>query len=110
MERSVCRGACSWSDIKRQLDPAGSYIVIETAAVSSSAEVFRTITAIVAKDAATIRKQEICREASSGNLLLLIQIDPEQTEAVKNSLLSPNLPSSVTVYFYDPAPMGDGHG
>lgn len=99
--------ACSWADIKERLDPAWSYVVIETTADTPSADIFHTVSALLAEHAAAIRKQEICRETSSGKLLMLVQILPEQAEALKRKLLNPMLPPSVAVYFYAHTPVGD---
>ena len=107
MNRSIHRETCSWADIKGRLDPAWSYVVIETTAATPSADVFRTVTALLAEHAAGIKAQEIFRETSSRKLLMLVQIDPEQTHAVKRKLLEPKLPPSVTVFFYDFCPPGD---
>ncbi len=102
--------ACSWTEIKRRLDPAWSYLVVETTAATSGADVFDSVAALLAEHADGIRSQEICREAASGKLLLLVQIDPRQTEAVKNTLLDPRLPPSITVYFYNHSPRGSERG
>jgi len=107
MNRSIQREACSWADIKGRLDPAWSYVVIETTAVTPNADVFRTVTALLAEHAAGIKAQEICRETSSGKLLMMVQIAPELTDVVKLKLLDPRLPPSVTVFFYDASPMGE---
>lgn len=104
MEQSIHREACTWADIKDRLDPAWSYVVIETTAATPSTDVFRTVTALLAEHAADIKTQEICRETSSGKLLMLVQINPEQTDAVKRKLLEPKLPPSATVFFYDCCP------
>lgn len=100
------RKACSWSDIKEHLDPAWNYVIIETTAASSAAGVFDTVAALLADHADGIRAQEICRETASGNLLMLVQIDPRKTEIIKCKLLDPRLPPSATVFFYDHAPLG----
>jgi len=107
MEQTLHRETCSWAEIKGRLDPAWSYVVIETTAASPSADVFRTVTALLAEHVADVRALEICRETSSGKLLMLVQIDPDQTDAVKRKLLDPKLPPSATVYFYDCCPPGD---
>jgi hypothetical protein len=107
MEQSLHGDACSWAEIKGRLDPAWSYVVIETSATTPGADVFHTITALLAEHSAGIRSQEICRETVSGKLLMLVQIDPEQTEAVKHKLLDPRLPPSVTVFFYNHFPRGN---
>lgn len=107
MNRTISRNACSWAEIKSRLDPDWIYVVIETAAVTPDADVFQAIAALLAEHAAGIRSQEICREAASGKLLLLVQIEPEQAEAVKSMLLDPRLPPSVTVYFYNHSPRGN---
>jgi hypothetical protein len=106
MNRTRHRNACSWSDIKGRLDPAWSYVVIETTAASPGDDVFDTVAALLAAHADGIRSQEICRETDSGNLLMLVQVHPEQTETIKRKLLDPRLPPSVTVFFYDHAPAG----
>ena len=98
--------ACSWSEIKDRLDPAWSYVVIETDAATPNAGVFQTIAALLAEHAAGIRSQEICRETVSGKLLMLVQVEPAQTEAVKYILVDPRLPPSVTVFFYNHSPRG----
>ena len=107
MKQPLPGEACSWAEIKGRLDPDWSYVVIETAAAAPGADVFQAIAALLAEHAAGIRSQEICREAASGKLLLLVQIDPEQAEAVKSMLLDPRLPPSVTVYFYNHSPRGN---
>lgn len=107
MINAVPRNACSWTQIKERLDPAWSYVVIETTAATPCAHVFRAVTALLAGYAADIRQQEICRETSSGHLLILVQIAPAQTEALKRKLLDHTLPPSVTVYFYDHTPGGN---
>lgn len=107
MNDTIHRAACSWADIKRRLDPAWSYVVIETTAVTASADVFHAVTALLAEHANGIKAREICRETSSGKLLMLVQIEPGQTEAVKEKLFDPRLPSSLTVYFYDCTPVRD---
>lgn len=107
MEQTIHRETCSWAEIKDRLDPAWSYVVIETAAASPSANVFRNVTALLAEHVAAVRAPEICRETSSGKLLMLVQIDPDQTDAVKRKLLDSKLPPSATVYFYDCCPPGD---
>jgi len=84
--------------------------VVETTAATSNADVFDSIAALLAEHGEGIRSQEICREAASGKLLLLVQIDPRQTEAVKNTLLDPRLPPSVTVYFYNHSLLGSEKG
>ena len=98
---------CTWAEIKGSLDPAWSYVVIETAAVTPKADVFRTIAALLEGHSVGIRSQEICRESASGKLLLLVQLDPDKAEAVKDVLLDPRLPSSVTVYFYNHSLRGE---
>ena len=106
MEPNLPRSACTWADIKGRLDPAWSYVVIETAAASTDADVFEAVAALLAEHAAGIRAQEICRETRTGKLLMLVQVDPERTEAVKRSLLDPRLPPSMTVFCYEHAPKG----
>lgn len=101
------REVCSWTDIKNRLDPAWSYVVIETTAASPSASVFRTVRELLAKHAVGIEAQEICRETSSGKLLMLVQIAPELTNAVKETFLDPRLPPEVTIIFYDHPPTGN---
>jgi hypothetical protein len=93
--------ACSWIEIKRRLDPAWSYVVIETTAATSGADIFDSIVTLLSEHADGIRSQEICRERESGKLLLLVQLNPNKAEAVKEVLLDPRLPPSVTVYFYN---------
>lgn len=107
MNRSIHREACSWAEIKGRLDPAWSYVVIETSAATPSADIFSTVTALLAEHAAGIKTQEIFRETSSGKLLMLIQIAPELTDVVKLKLLDPRLPPSVTVFFYDRCSPGE---
>jgi hypothetical protein len=109
MKQFLSGEACSWTDIKRRLDPVWSYLVIETTA-ASGAEVFDSVVALLSEHADGIQSQEICRETASGKMLLLLQIDPRQTEAVKNTLLDPRLPPSVTVYFYNHAPLRSEQG
>lgn len=99
--------ACSWSQIKQRLDPAWNYVLVETAAASSDAAVFDTVLALLSEHFERRHFREICRESSSGKVLLLVQIDPRQTEAVKRTLLAPRMPPSVTVYFYHHFPEGD---
>jgi hypothetical protein len=106
MEQAIQREPCTWADIKGRLDPAWSYVVIETSAATPSADIFSTVTALLAEHAAGIKTQEICRETSSGKLLMLVQIDPAQTDAVKRKLLDPKLPPTATVFFYDCCPPG----
>jgi len=110
MKRFLPGEACSWTEIKRRLDPAWSYLVIETTAATAGADVFDSVAPLLAAHADGIRSQAVCREAASGKLLLLVQIDPRQTEAVKNTLLDPRLPPSVTVYFYNHSPLGSEQG
>lgn len=80
--------------------------MIETTAASPSADVFHTVTALLADHAVDIKTQEICQETSSGKLLMLVQIYPEQTDAVKRKLIDMKLPPSATVIFYDCCPPG----
>jgi len=101
MNRTNHRKVCSWSDIKARLDAAWNYVIIETAAASFEAEVLDTVTALLAEHADGIRARQICRETTSGNLLMLIQVEPDHAEAVQRSLLDPRLPPSVTVFFYN---------
>ena len=56
---------------------------------------------LLAEHADGIRAREICRETTTGKLLMLVQIEPDQAEAVKRSLLDPRLPPSITVFFYN---------
>jgi hypothetical protein len=107
MKQTLPGEACSWAEIKGRLDPAWSYVVIETTAVTPNADVFRTIAALLAEHSVGIRSQEICRETGSGKLLMLVQLDPEKTEPVKDALLDPRLPPSVTVYIYNHSPGRD---
>jgi hypothetical protein len=107
MQHSLSGAPCSWAEIKGRLDPAWSYVVIETAAMTPAADVFRTIATVLEGHAVGIRSQEICRESASGKLLLLVQLDPNKAEAVKDVLLDPRLPPSVTVYFYNHSLRGE---
>ena len=110
MKPSLPGEACSWAEIKERLDPAWSYAVIETAAMTTGAGVFRAIADLLARHSIEIRSQEICRETESGKLLLLMQLDPDKAAAVKDVLLDPRLPPSVTVYFYNHSPVGSEQG
>ena len=42
MNDTIHREACSWAELKSRLDPAWSYVVIETTSVTSSVDVFHT--------------------------------------------------------------------
>ena len=106
MKQPLPREACSWAEIKGRLDPDWSYVVIETAAATPGADVFQAIATLLAEHSDGIRSQEICREAGSGKLLLLVKIEPEQAEAVQHKLLEARLPLSLTVYFYNHSPRG----
>ena len=109
--KQITHGAsCTWAEIKKQLDPAWSYAVIETAATTPQAAVFGKVASLLAEHGASIRKQEICRETITDKLLMLVEIDPERTEAVKRSLLGPSMPPSVTVLFYNQPPRGETQG
>ena len=96
--------ACSWGEIKGRLDPAWSYVVVETSATTGQAEVFKAVWALLGAHPDVIRAREICRETSSGNHLMLVQVDPVGADAVQHSLLGPRLPPSVTVFFYNHFP------
>jgi hypothetical protein len=39
-----------------------------------------------------------------------MQLDPDKAAAVKDVLLDPRLPPSVTVYFYNHSPVGSEQG
>jgi hypothetical protein len=80
--------------------------MIETTEVTSRTDVFPAVTALLAEHAVDIKAQAICREASSGKLMMLVPIYPEQTDAVKRKLLDLKLPPSATVIFYDCCPPG----
>jgi hypothetical protein len=110
MKQSLSGEACSWAEIKERLDPAWSYAVIETEATTPGAGVFRSIANLLSRYSVAVRSQEICREAKSGKLLLLMQLDPDKAAAVKDVLLDPRLPPSVTVYFYNHSPVGSEQG
>ena len=110
MKQSLSGETCSWAEIKERLDPAWSYAVIETAATTADADVFRTIADLLAKHSIVIRSQAVCRETESGKFLLLMQLDPDRALAVKDVLLDPRLPPSVTVYFYNHSPWGSEQG
>lgn len=100
MTRGLPKDACSWADIRGGLDPAWSYVVVEVGGAFDVA-VFDVATALLAEHADGIRARQICRETTSGNLLMLIQVEPDHAEAVQRSLLDPRLPPSVTVFFYN---------
>ena len=106
MTQDLSTGACSWAEIKGGLDPAWSYVVVEASSVAAHGAVFEAIGALLANHADGIRSREICRDTASGNYLMLVQVDPARTEAVRRSLLGPRLPPSVTVFIYNHSPVG----
>lgn len=92
---------CSRAEIKAGLDPAWSYVVIETPAVSGDAGGFDALSAILMEHADAIRAREVSRETRCGNRLMLFEVNPDRSEAVQRSLLGPRLPPSVTLFFYN---------
>jgi hypothetical protein len=82
-------------------------MIVEAGAASGDAAVFDAVAAVLAEHLDGIRAREICRETTTGNLLMLVQVEPDQAEAVKRSLLGPRLPPSITVFFYNHSLEGD---
>jgi hypothetical protein len=98
--------SCNFEKIKRQLDPAYSYMIFEKAGESGEKAEFQRIFDILMRLDLSIRESKCFRDEAKGILLLMVRFDPGQTNRIVQEFLNIGLPEGITFYAYR-SPLAD---
>ena len=98
--------SCNFEEIKRQLDPAYSYMIFEKASESGEKAEFQQIFDILLRLDLSLHEWKCFRDEARGILLLMVRFDPGQTSQIVQDFLNIGLPDGITFYAYG-SPMAD---
>ncbi|MBW2604153.1 MAG: hypothetical protein JRE28_07540 [Deltaproteobacteria bacterium] len=86
--------------IKQALDPSCSYVIFEKASESADQEKFREIFDTFSVLNLEASEWKIYHDNSTGLALLVIKVDPENTDKILQDVLTIGLPNDMTCYSY----------
>ena len=90
----------SFAEIKGSLDPACSYLVFEKAIGYGEGGEFQEITEVLSQLKERVLEREFHRDETTGLLLLVVKLDPEQEDKTMEELLEIGLPEDISFYYY----------
>jgi len=90
----------NFAEIKRSLDLSCSYLVFETAMGSGKEGGFQEITEALSRLKERVLEREVHRDETTGLLLLVVKVEPEQEDKTMQELLEIGLPKDITFYYY----------
>ena len=90
----------TFEKIRKGLDSAFGYIIFENKSEFGNFDDFRDVTAIISHCKEGIIKQTFYRDKITKRLLLLIKLESDQADTVRQMILDIKLPKDITVYFY----------
>lgn len=90
----------TFAEIKRNLDPAFSYMVFEKKEGSGESgdfyEVIQTLSTFKNRDLG----RQICRDVSRGKMFLVIKMEPEEAEVVMQEIIETGFSRQINCYLY----------
>jgi len=100
----------SFSDLRRNLDPHCSYIVLECAEGSGAENKLKAAFAALPVQDGEVAEKQLCREIDHQRLFLVVQLIRERTEISRERILPATLSTDVTLFFYRRSEDGGAHG
>jgi hypothetical protein len=89
---------CNFEEIKRQLDPAYSYMIFEKFSESGDQAEFQQIFDNLRQLDLTIHEWGCFRDEAEKILRLMVRFDPGQTSQIMQDVLNLGLPDGITFY------------
>lgn len=94
----------SFEEIKKSLDLACSYMIFEKDAGSMERGEFQEIMVVLSRLKKWTLEQEIHCDEARGRLLLVVKLEPNQTDKIIQEFLNIRLPKDITFYVYGSHP------
>jgi len=99
----------SFSEIRQNLNPCCSYIILEGEAGANAAEEIQAAFGRLPMEAEDILEMQLYREAQSQRLLLVARLASGRGEFVKERILSRQIAPNLTLHYYGRSPDRAGH-
>ncbi|MBW1982432.1 MAG: hypothetical protein JRJ12_14545 [Deltaproteobacteria bacterium] len=90
----------SFWQIKEDLDPCRSYVVLEKKVGSGKIADFTEVVQALEETAGTVLETKLHRDAVNSKTFLVVEINSEAAPQVKRTLLHCKLPPDIVLYFY----------
>lgn len=100
----------SFSDVRRNLDPDCSYIVLECAAGPEAESRMREAFAALPVQPGDVAETQLCRDDACRRLFLVVRLVRERAPIDRERILSAPLATDVTLLFYRRSTDGGEHG
>lgn len=90
----------SFAEIKQQLDPAYSYLILEKTVENNMDAEFEAILTFLSPFKEAIETHEIFRDKSRGRMMLIVRLVQEQKDHIIREILKKKLPQGIVFYIY----------
>jgi len=90
----------SFAKVKRDLDPAFSYMIFEKDAQSYGDTQFKKIDPLVSRLKEGLVKQEVHYDQAAGRVLIVAKLDLKDTDKIINEFLNVILQKNINFYVY----------
>ena len=100
MEQSKKPISPAFEEIKRNLNPAFSYMVFERSTGSDESWDFSKIFEILSRLKRKALENKIYQDQSTGSHLLMVKMEPKETEGIMQEIFKIGLPKDFTYYVY----------
>lgn len=100
----------SFSELRRNLDPRCSYIVLECAEASGAENKLNAAFAALPVPDGDIAEKRLCRDNDRQRLFLVVRLIRERAEINRERILSATLSTDFTLSFYRKSEDGGAHG
>jgi hypothetical protein len=90
----------SFAEIKRQLDPAYSYVIFEKPSESGKKGEFQQVFQAILQLERSIHDWQYFQDEARGTSLLVVRFDPGRTDQIVHEVLNVGLPEGITFYAY----------
>ena len=92
--------SADFSEVKRNLDPAFSYVVFVREAGSWRDKGFVEIMEVFSRLKEKVISSEIYMDQSASEFMLIVTIEPEESEMIMQEILEAGLPEDIVFYLY----------
>jgi len=90
----------SFTEVKRNLNPAFSYMVFERSTGSDESWDFSYVFRILSRLKRKAVENKIYQDQTTGSRLLIVKMEPKETEGIMQEIFEIGLPKDFTYYVY----------
>ncbi len=90
----------SLSEIKKGLDPAFCHMIFENVSEAPGINGFKDFRPIFSQHSGDVIEEASYHDKNTGRSLLVVKIDPNRMEMIKQELLNIKLPENIIIYMF----------